>query len=87
MLKWKSVRGYWIASVDHEEKKDETIYHIGSECSKLEQKEYKIRHDWVGGVIRWELGNILNFDHTTTWSSEKVKLIRLNGISRYKRIT
>ena len=30
----------------------ETINHLISECSKLEQKEYKTRHDWVGKVIR-----------------------------------
>ena len=31
--------------------RDETINHIISECSKLAQKEYKTRHDWVGKVI------------------------------------
>ena len=31
--------------------RDETINHIISEFSKLAQKEYKIRHDWVGEVI------------------------------------
>ena len=31
--------------------RDETINHIISECSKLAQKEYKARHDWVGKVI------------------------------------
>ena len=31
--------------------RDETINHIISECSKLAQKEYKTRHDWVGNVI------------------------------------
>ena len=30
---------------------DETINLIISECSKLAQKEYKTRHDWVGNVI------------------------------------
>ena len=29
----------------------ETINHIISECRKLAQKEYTIRHDWVGKVI------------------------------------
>ena len=29
----------------------ETINHIISECSKLSQKAYKARHDWVGKVI------------------------------------
>ena len=31
--------------------RDETINHIKSECSKLAQKEYKTRYDWVGKVI------------------------------------
>ena len=35
--------------------RDETINHILSECSKLAQKEYKTRHDWVGKVIHWEM--------------------------------
>ena len=32
--------------------RDETANHIISECGKLEQKEYKSRHDWVRKVIR-----------------------------------
>ena len=35
--------------------RDETINHIISECSKLAQKEYKARHDWVGKMIHWEM--------------------------------
>ena len=31
--------------------RDETINQIISECSKLAQKKYKTRHDWVGKVI------------------------------------
>ena len=31
--------------------RDETINHIISECSKLAQKEYMARHDWVSKVI------------------------------------
>ena len=34
--------------------RDETINHI-SECSKLAQKKYKARYDWVGKVIHWEM--------------------------------
>ena len=33
--------------------RNETINHIISKCSKLAQKEYKTRHDWVGKVIPW----------------------------------
>ena len=35
--------------------RDETINHIISERSKLAQKEYKSRNDWVGTVIHWEM--------------------------------
>ena len=34
--------------------REETINHIISECSKLAQKEYKTRHDWVDKVIHSE---------------------------------
>ena len=47
--------------------RDETINHIISECSKLAQKEYKTRPDWVGKVIHWELCKKLKFDHTNKW--------------------
>ena len=47
--------------------RDETINHIISECSKLAQKEYKIRHDWVGKVIHWELCKKFKFDPTNKW--------------------
>ena len=47
--------------------RDETINHIISECSKLAQKEYKTRHDWMGKVIHWEMYKKLKFDHTNKW--------------------
>ena len=47
--------------------RDETINHIISECSKLAQKEYKTRHDWVGKVINWEMCKKFKFDHTNKW--------------------
>ena len=34
--------------------RDEMINHIINECSKLAQKAYKTRQDWVGKVIHWE---------------------------------
>ena len=46
--------------------RDETINPIISECSKLEQKEYKIRHDWVEKVIYRELCKEFKFEHTDT---------------------
>ena len=47
--------------------RDETIDHIIIECSKLAQREYKVRHDWVGKVIHWEMCKKFKFDHTNKW--------------------
>ena len=45
----------------------ETTNHIISECSKLAQKEYKTRHDWVGKVIHWEMCKKFKFEHPNKW--------------------
>ena len=47
--------------------RDETINHIISECSKSAQREYKVRHDWAGKVIHWEMCKKFKFDHTNKW--------------------
>ena len=47
--------------------RDETINHIIKECSKLAQREYKVRHDWVGKVIHLEMCQKFKFDHTNKW--------------------
>ena len=47
--------------------RDETINHIISECSKLAQKEYKTRHDWMGKVIHREMCKKFKFDHNNKW--------------------
>ena len=47
--------------------RDETINHIISEGSKLAQREYKARHDWVGKVIHWEMCKKCKFEHTNRW--------------------
>ena len=36
-------------------------------CSKLAQKEYKARHDWVGKLIHWEMCKKFKFDHVNKW--------------------
>ena len=51
--------------------RDETINHIISECSKLAQKEYKTRHNWVGWMIHWEMCKKFQFDHTNKWYMHK----------------
>ena len=47
--------------------RNETINHIISECSKLAQKEYKARPDWVGKVIHLEMCKKFQFNHTNKW--------------------
>ncbi len=47
--------------------RDETINHIISEFSKLAQKEYNTRHDWVGKVIHREMCKKFKFDHINKW--------------------
>ena len=47
--------------------RDEVINHIISEGSKLAQKEYKARHDWVVKVIHWEMCKKFRFNHTNKW--------------------
>ena len=47
--------------------RDETINHIISECSKLVQRKYKTRNDWVGKVIHREFCKKFKFSPTNTW--------------------
>ena len=46
---------------------DETIKNILIEDSKLAQKEYKTRHNWVGKVVHREMCKKFKFDHTNKW--------------------
>ena len=65
---------------------DETINHIRSECSKLAQKEYKTRHDWVGKVIHWEMYKKFKFDHTNNWYIHNPALIQENNTYNFYEI-
>ena len=62
--------------------RDETINHIISECSKLAQKKYKTRHDWVGKVIHWEMCKKFKFDHTNKWYMHNPATVLENGIHK-----
>ena len=44
--------------------RDKTINH---KSSKLAQKEYKTRHDWMEKVIHWELCKKFKFNLTNKW--------------------
>ena len=56
--------------------RDERVYHIISECSKLAQKEYKTKHDWIGIVIHWELCKRLKFHNNTKGYMHKPKSVQ-----------
>ena len=43
-------------------KVDESIDHSVNGCSKLAQKEYKIRHDNLGKIVHWKLAGKCNFE-------------------------
>ena len=57
--------------------RDETINHIISECSKLEQ-DYEARHDWVSKVVHWEMCRKFQFDHANKWSTQNPAPVREN---------
>ena len=60
--------------------RDETNNHMISECSKLAQKEYKTRHDWVGKVINWKMYKRFKFDHTNKWYMHNPASVQENDI-------
>ena len=59
--------------------RDETINHILSECSKLAQKKYNTRHNWVGKVIHREMCKKFKFDHTKKWSMHNPARVQENN--------
>ena len=44
--------------------RDKRVNHIISKSSKLVQKDFQTRYNWVGKVIHWELCKRSKFDHT-----------------------
>ena len=47
--------------------RDKTVNHIIRAYSKLAQKAYKARQDWVGRMIHWEMCKILKLDRMNKW--------------------
>ena len=48
-------------------KKDETVYHLICECSKMAQAEYHHRHNNVERIIHWELSKNHGMDAAVNW--------------------
>ena len=47
--------------------RNETTSHIVSECGKLAQKNYKLRHDSVGRYVHWQFCEKLGFNSARLW--------------------
>ena len=47
--------------------RNETISHIVSECGKLAQKNYKLRHDSIGRYVHWQFCEKLGFNSARLW--------------------
>ena len=47
--------------------KDETVNHLISECSKMAQREYKRRHDWVGRRVHWDVCKKYGIEVNDKW--------------------
>ena len=74
----KPRRTAFVVCVD----KEETAMHSVCECTKLAQKEYKRRHDWVRRVIHWELCKQLEFNHAGKWCEQKPESVLENDKSQ-----
>ena len=44
-----------------------SVNHVVSGCSKLAQKEYKIRHDNLGKIVHWKLTRKCNSEAGDKW--------------------
>ena len=63
-------------------RKGKTINHILRECSKVAQKEYNTKHEWVEKVILREWCKRLKFHHTYKWYIHKPESARENETSK-----
>ena len=51
--------------------KDETVNHLISECSKMAQREYKRRHDWVGRRVHWDVCRKYGIEVKDKWYQQE----------------
>ena len=62
---------------------DETVVHINSECSKLEQKEHKqVRHCNVAKVLHWKLCQKWGFNKAEKWYIQKPQKVLKSDIRK-----
>ena len=55
---------------------------LRSECSKLAQKKYKARHDWVGKFINWGMCRKFKFNHADKWYMHNPEPVLENDINK-----
>ena len=58
---------------------DELVTHIISQCKKLAQNEYKIRHDNVAKAVHRELCKKNGLDHVEKWYDHEPQSVMENG--------
>ena len=57
---------------------NETMKHIVFECSMLERREYKKRHEWVSRKIHWEICKKVGFDVNEKWYKHEQEKVMEN---------
>ena len=60
---------------------DETVNHLLSECSKMAQREFKRRHNWLGKKIHREVCLKYGFDVKRNWYENEPETTMENDVS------
>ena len=56
-----------------------------NECSKLAQKDYKTRHEWVVKAIPWDMCKKFKFDLMNEWYMHNPASVRENETHKFLR--
>ena len=59
--------------------RDETIFHILSECSKLAQSDYRKRHDKVAQNVHWNICKKFELPHAKNWYDHVAEKVTENN--------
>ena len=55
--------------------KDETMFHILSECTKIAETEYRKRHDGVARLVHWNLCKQYGLNRSGKWYDHKIDTV------------
>jgi hypothetical protein len=58
--------------------REETVFHILSECPKMAQTEYRKRHDKVAQLIHWNLCKRYQLEHRRNWYEHQAESVTEN---------